>query len=159
MSQRQIVRSVCSTCGISLYVGQFLFFRLYWTFTISLVEGEKLGFRCPKFLLYGSSPCVSCGQNGWGGRGLEYYKCKCLTLPVCPEFDYDKEGLTRVLSPLPHPPAEMSPLYCSHLMAFVLKGRERNHRQKRPWRLMNAAEQARVSATRFLPLCGIQLCG
>lgn len=66
VSQRQIVRSVCSTCGISFYVGQFLFFRLYWTFTISLVEGEKLGFRCSKFLLYGSSPCFSCGQNGWG---------------------------------------------------------------------------------------------
>lgn len=75
-----------------------LVFKTYWTFTISLVEGEKLGFRRPEFLLYGSSPCVSCGQKGWGG-GCEYYKCECLTLPVCPEFGYDKEGLTRVLSP------------------------------------------------------------
>lgn len=44
-----------------------LVFKTYWTFTISLVEGEKLGFRRPEFLLYGSSPCVSCGQKGWGG--------------------------------------------------------------------------------------------
>lgn len=142
--------------------GQFLFLRLCWTFTISLVEGEKLGFRCPIPALW-VWPLL--GGFLWAGclDGGGYYKHGCLTPPVCPEFDSDKEGLDQNASPhpspLPHPPAEMSPLHYSHLMAFALKGRERNHRQKRPWRLIDAAEQARVSATRFLPLCGIQLCG
>lgn len=54
----------------------------------------------------------------------------------------------------------MGPRDCFILLLFTLKGREKNHRRKRPRSPINGTEeQVRVSVAQFLPLCGIQLCG
>lgn len=84
-----------------------------------------------------------------------------LTPSSCPEFGSDRVTGRNVSSLAPNPTLQLRWVHgiVFILLPFTLKGREWNHRLKRPWSPINGTEQVRVSAAHFLPVCGIQLCG
>lgn len=98
-SEANCTLSLFHLCNI-IVCGQFLFLRLIGLLLFPWLREKNWALGAPNSCFMDLAPVFPVGRKaGGGGGGCEYYKCECLTLPVCPEFGYDKEGLTRVLSP------------------------------------------------------------
>lgn len=88
-SQRQIVHSACSTCGISFYVGNSCFFKTVLDFYYFPVRRGETGLQVPRIPALQTWSLL--GGFPWAERLGASAMPACLAVPFCPAFDCSKE--------------------------------------------------------------------